>query len=69
MNLELLSRAIERILSSKYDVEVSVDVRSKSKEDESAEPFEEAEEEELDEEPLLDDLEFPLDIEEDSEVE
>jgi len=40
-----------------------------SKEDESAEPFEEAEEEELDEEPSLDDLEFPLDIEEDSEVE
>ena len=40
-----------------------------SKEDESAEPFEEAEEEELDEESSLDDLEFPLDIEEDSEVE
>ena len=36
MNLELLSRAIERILSSKYDVEVSVDVRSESKENESA---------------------------------
>ena len=36
MNLELLVRAIERILSSKYDVEVSVAVRSKSKEDESA---------------------------------
>ena len=36
MNLELLARAIERILSSKYDVEVSVDVGSKSKEDESA---------------------------------
>lgn len=36
MNLELLSRAIERILSSKYDVEVSVDVRSKAEKDESA---------------------------------
>lgn len=36
MNLELLSRAIERILSSKYDVEVSVDVRSEVEEDESA---------------------------------
>ena len=36
MNLELLSRAIERILSSRYDVEVSVDVRSESKENESA---------------------------------
>ena len=40
-----------------------------SREDEAAEPFEEAEEEEIDEEPSLDDLEFPLDIEEDSEVE
>lgn len=36
MNLELLSRAIERILSSKYDVEVSVDVRSEVEKDESA---------------------------------
>ena len=36
MNLKLLSKAIERILSSKYDVEVSVDVRSKVEEDESA---------------------------------
>ncbi len=36
MNLKLLSKAIERILSSKYDVEVSVDVRSEDKEDESA---------------------------------
>ena len=36
MNLELLSRAIERILSSKYDVEVSVDVKSNGKEDGSA---------------------------------
>ena len=36
MNLELLTRAIERILSSKYDVEVSVDVRSESEKDESA---------------------------------
>lgn len=36
MNLELLTRAIERILSSKYDVEVSVDVRSKDTEDGTA---------------------------------
>ena len=36
MNLELLSRAIERILSSKYDVEVRVNVRCESEEDESA---------------------------------
>ena len=36
MNLELLTRAIERILSSKYDVEVSVDVRGKVEKDESA---------------------------------
>ena len=36
MNLKLLSKAIERILSSKYDVEVNVDVRCESKEDESA---------------------------------
>lgn len=36
MNLKLLSKAIERILSSRYDVEVSVDVRSKVEEDESA---------------------------------
>ena len=36
MNLELLGRAIERILSSKYDVEVSVDVRSEVEKDESA---------------------------------
>ena len=36
MNLELLGRAIERILSSKYDVEVSVNVKSNGKEDESA---------------------------------
>lgn len=36
MNLELLARAIERILSSKYDVEVSVDVKSNGKEDGSA---------------------------------
>ena len=36
MNLELLARAIERILSSKYDVEVSVDVRCEVEEDESA---------------------------------
>ena len=36
MNLKLLSKAIERILSSRYDVEVSVDVRSESKENESA---------------------------------
>ena len=36
MNLKLLSKAIERILSSKYDVEVSVDVKSNGKEDESA---------------------------------
>ena len=33
MNLELLSRAIERILSSKYGAEVKVDVRSKDTED------------------------------------
>ena len=36
MNLKLLSKAIEMILSSKYDVEVSVDVRSKVEKDESA---------------------------------
>ena len=36
MNMELLVRAIERILSSRCDVEVSVDVRSESKENESA---------------------------------
>ena len=36
MNLELLARAIGWILSSKYDVEVSVDVRSKVEKDESA---------------------------------
>lgn len=36
MNLELLTGAIERILSSRYDVEVSVNVSSESKEDESA---------------------------------
>ena len=36
MNLELLARAIERILSNKYDVEVSVNVKSNGEEDESA---------------------------------
>lgn len=36
MNLELLSRAIERILSSRYEVEVRVDVRSKDTEDGTA---------------------------------
>lgn len=36
MNLELLSRAIERILSEKFQAEVSVNVRSKVEEDESA---------------------------------
>ncbi|MBR5796028.1 MAG: DNA-directed RNA polymerase subunit beta, partial [Erysipelotrichaceae bacterium] len=36
---------------------------------ETAEPFEEIEDEEFEEESSLDDLEFPLDIEEDSEVE
>lgn len=36
MNLKLLSKAIERILSSKYDDEVSVNVRSKSEEDGTA---------------------------------
>ena len=36
MNLELLARAIGWILSSRYDVEVSVDVRSESKKNESA---------------------------------
>lgn len=33
MNLELLTRAIERILSSRYGAEVKVDVRSKDTED------------------------------------
>ena len=37
--------------------------------EENIEPFEEIEEEEIEEEPSLDDLEFPLDIDEDSEVE
>ena len=36
MNLEMLVRAIERILSSRYDGEVSVDVRSEVEKDESA---------------------------------
>ena len=36
MNLEMLARAIERILSSKYDVEVRVNVRSEVEKDESA---------------------------------
>ena len=36
MNLELLTRAIERILSSRYEVEVRVDVRSKDTEDGTA---------------------------------
>ena len=36
MNLELLTRAIERILSSRYGAEVKVDVRSKVEKDESA---------------------------------
>lgn len=36
MNLELLARAIERILSSKYGAEVKVDVRSKDTEDSTA---------------------------------
>ena len=36
MNLELLTRAIERILSEKFQLEVSVNVRSESKEDGSA---------------------------------
>ena len=36
MNLELLSRAIERILSSRYGAEVKVDVGSKDTEDGTA---------------------------------
>lgn len=36
MNLELLTRAIERILSSRYGAEVKVDVRSKDTEDGTA---------------------------------
>lgn len=36
MNLELLARAIERILSSRYEVEVKVDVQGESKEDGTA---------------------------------
>lgn len=36
MNLELLARAIERILSSRYEVEVKVNVRSKDTEDGTA---------------------------------
>lgn len=36
MNLELLTRAIERILSEKFQLEVSINVRCESKEDESA---------------------------------
>ena len=36
MNLELLVRAIERILSEKFQAEVSVNVRCESEEDESA---------------------------------
>lgn len=36
MNPELLTRAIERILSEKFQLEVSVDVRSKDTEDGSA---------------------------------
>lgn len=36
MNLELLARAIERILSSRYGAEVKVDVRSKDTEDGTA---------------------------------
>jgi hypothetical protein len=36
MNLELLTRAIERILSERFQAEVSVNVRCESKENESA---------------------------------
>lgn len=36
MNLELLARAIEWILSERFQAEVSVDVRSKVEKDESA---------------------------------
>jgi len=36
MNLELLVRAIERILSEKFQAEVSVDVKSNGEEDGSA---------------------------------
>ncbi len=36
MNLELLTRAIERILSEKFQAEVSINVRCESEEDESA---------------------------------
>ena len=36
MNLELLSRAIGWILSERFQAEVTVDVRSKVEEDESA---------------------------------
>lgn len=36
MNLELLSRAIGWILSERFQAEVTVDVKSNGKEDESA---------------------------------